>query len=179
MFETFPILHTLRLDLIEITTDHIDDLFKLYSDEQVTQFINQYPFKDRDEAVKKLEWYQQSYQKKMGVKWGIAFKGESSLMGTIGYHGFMKEDWATVGFDLLPMYWNKGYITETLAEVIRFGVESMKLNRIDASVMLGNTASERVLHKHHFVNQGVTRQWEIWNNSFKDLTIFSLIKEGV
>ena len=37
---SFPILRTKRLDLIEINQNHLTDMFKLFSDENVTEFYN-------------------------------------------------------------------------------------------------------------------------------------------
>ena len=44
--ETFPILHTGRLGLIEIKQSHLTDLYKLFSDENVTRFYNLLPFQN-------------------------------------------------------------------------------------------------------------------------------------
>lgn len=40
MFDTFPNLHTERLDLIEIKQDHLEDIFKLFGDTKVTEYYN-------------------------------------------------------------------------------------------------------------------------------------------
>ena len=49
---SFPILHTERLDLIEITQSHLPDLYELFGDENVTEFYNIKTLSKENEAQK-------------------------------------------------------------------------------------------------------------------------------
>lgn len=53
----FPILHTDRLDLIEIKQHHLGDLYQLYSNENVTRYYNVLPLKNEQEAQKYIDWF--------------------------------------------------------------------------------------------------------------------------
>lgn len=61
--------------------------------------------------------------------------------------------------------------------VIDFGFNNLEINRIEAEVMQGNIASEKVLVKLGFKNEGVLRQWMYWNGSYYDMTMFSLLRK--
>lgn len=52
---------------------------------------------------------------------------------------------------------------------------NLEINRIEAEVMQGNVASEAVLGKLGFKNEGVLRQWMYWNGNHYDMTMFSLL----
>lgn len=172
----FPLLHTDRLDLIEIKQHHLGDLYKLYSDEKVTRFYNLLPLKSEQEGQKVIDWYQTRFIDQLGIRWGIALKGKPNIIGTIGFNNFAKRHRANIGYDLQAEYWNCGYITEALRAVIDFGFKQLEINRIEAEVMQGNVISERVLDKLNFRNEGVLRQWMFWNEKHYDMTMFSLLK---
>jgi [ribosomal protein S5]-alanine N-acetyltransferase len=174
--ETFPLLNTRRLDLIEIKQSHLGDLYKLFSDENVTKFYNLLPLKNQQEAQKSIEWFQNRFREKSGIRWGIALKGQQNIIGTLGFNNFIKLHRANIGYDLQTEHWNNGYITEALQAVISFGFSQLRINRIEAEVMQGNLISEKVLNKLNFKNEGVLRAWLFWNEKHYDMTMYSLLK---
>ena len=98
------------------------------------------------------------------------------MVGTLGFNNFQKEHRANIGYDLQFNFWNKGIITETLREVIKFGFNELEINRIEAEVMQDNIASERVLIKLGFKMEGVLRDWMYWNEKHYHMTMFSLLR---
>ena len=174
--DTFPIVPTDRLDLVEITHRHLGDVYTLFSDENVTRFYNLLPLKNEQEAQKSIDWFQARFKEKLGIRWGIALKGHETIIGTIGFNTFTQRHRASIGYDLQTAHWNNGYITEALKAVIHFGFIQLELNRIEAEVMQGNTRSENVLGTLDFKNEGVLREWMFWNEQHYDMTMFSLLR---
>ena len=174
--DTFPILNTDRLDLVEIKQSHLGDLYKLFSDENVTRFYNLLPLLNEQEAQKSIDWFQSRFKEKLGVRWGIALKGHENIIGTIGFNNFAKRHRANIGYDLQTQHWNNGFITEALKTIINFGFNQLEINRIEAEVMQGNIISEKVLENLNFKNEGVLREWMFWNEKHYDMTMFSLLR---
>ncbi|WP_018342202.1 GNAT family N-acetyltransferase [Cytophaga aurantiaca] len=172
----FPTLHTDRLDLIEITQNHLSDLFTLFGDAQVVRFYNLLPFQNESEGQRLIDLFQTRFTNQTGIRWGIALKGTNNIIGTIGYNSYTTNHKATIGYDLQTLHWNKGYATEALQKVIEFGFEQLQVNRIEAEVMQGNIGSEKVLNKLNFKNEGILRDWMYWNEKHYDMTMFSLLK---
>ncbi|WP_116789058.1 GNAT family N-acetyltransferase [Flavobacterium psychrotrophum] len=54
---------------------------------------------------------------------------------------------AEVWYKLSPDVWGKGYATEALNTVIKFGFEVLNLHRIEAGCAVGNIASYKVMEK--------------------------------
>lgn len=177
MFETFPTLHTKRLDLVEIKQENLGDIFKLFGDQKVTQFYNIVTLTQENEAQKLIDWFQNRFTEKAGIRWGIALKDQRNIIGTIGFNNVIKNHRANIGFDLQAEFWNRGFITEALKTVIEFGFNELEINRIEAEVMLGNLASEKVLSKIGFKKEGILRQWMYWNDTHYDMTMFSLLRK--
>ncbi len=82
-----------------------------------------------------------------------------------------------VGYALSKDFWNKGYITEAFREVIRFGFERMRLNRVEATCKIPNTASERVMVKCGLEYEGIMRKKLFAKGSYHDLKLYSLLLE--
>ena len=69
-------------------------------------------------------------------------------------------------------------MTEALTAVLDFGFARIGLNRIEAYVMPGNTASIRLLEKLGFANEGLLAQYENWGGKgFVDLYMFGKTRE--
>ena len=54
---------------------------------------------------------------------------------------------AEVGYVLNPDFWGKGLAKEALMRLMVFGFAELRLHRITAKIMTGNTASKRVAEK--------------------------------
>lgn len=54
---------------------------------------------------------------------------------------------AEVWYKLHPNVWSKGYATEALNAIIKFGFETLNLHRIEAGCATGNVASYKVMEK--------------------------------
>ena len=172
----FPVLRTERLELVEIQQIHLHDIYMLFSDLKVTEFYNLLPLKKEQEGQKLLDWFCSRFNEGLGIRWGIALKGKSNIIGTIGFNNYTKKHRANIGYDLKSSYWNRGYMTEALQTVVEFGFNALEINRIEAEVMQGNIISEILLKKLNFRREGILRQWMQWNEQYYDMTMYSLLK---
>jgi len=174
--KTFPVLNTDRLELIEIGDDHLEDLYQIFGDPEVTKFYNLKTLTKDSEAQLVLDNFQSKYRSGIGIRWGIALKGEKTIMGTIGFNNFTKGHRASIGYDLKKKHWNKGFISEALKEIVLFGFNILEVNRIEAEVMPGNTYSEKALLKTGFGKEGLLREWMFWNGKHYDMIMFSILR---
>ena len=136
----YPALETDRLRFEVLTLEHAEEVFNLFSDPEVTRFMDIEPCKELKEAeVLILE-----HQEDIGVRWGIFDKANHLFLGTIGFH-YIRQSHdkiiAEVGYDLAKKFWGKGYMTEALKAVIDFGFLQMNLTTIDATVEPENMKS--------------------------------------
>ncbi len=172
----FPSLKTNRFDLVEINESHLENIFELYRDPKVTEFFDLIPLKSREEAKKEIDFYRKRFKDNIGIRWGIALKNQTEIIGTLGYNKIIKSHKGRIGYDLQSKYWGKGIMTEALEVIIDYGFDKLELNRIEAEVMQGNVGSEKLLAKLQFQKEGILKEWMYWNDNFHDITMFSLIK---
>ena len=178
---SFPVLETDRLTLNEISAADVDAIFELFSDDAVVQYYDLEPFREKSQAVSLIDHFCSRYDNETGIRWAIRLKETRKLIGTCGVNSWsapMKS--AVIGYDLKPTYWGNGFITEAVYCMLK-AIYSGELpcghvNRIQADTIPGNVASEKVLRKLGFKEEGIRRQAGFWKNKFHDLKCFGLIQ---
>jgi RimJ/RimL family protein N-acetyltransferase len=71
----------------------------------------------------------------------------------VGMCGLLKRDYlddADLGFAFLPRYTGKGYAYEIVKEIIRFGLQELRMEKISAIVLPENSSSVKLLEKAGF-----------------------------
>lgn len=101
---------------------------------------------------------QQAYSR-LHYVFGITDKVSNVFIGMIGLRlGKPKYRNAEVWYKFFPDHWGRGYATEALKELLRFGFNDLNLHRIEAGCAVENTGSIKVLEKAGMVREGRTRK---------------------
>ncbi|HVI43265.1 MAG TPA: GNAT family protein [Chitinophaga sp.] len=177
--DTFPTLHTARLNLTEITPGQAPELFRLFTDSRVTEYYNVVPLQEEKDIVPVIHRFHQRYKDKTAIRWGISLKNSPELIGTAGYNSYIRGHRGVIVYELAHEWWNKGLASEAIREVIQYGFHELALDRIEAEVMPGNAASEKVLEKNGFRFEGLLRHWMQWDSKFLDINMWSILKQDV
>lgn len=74
---------------------------------------------------------------------------------------------------------NRGYMTEAVEAVVKYGFETLGLHRIEANVMPRNARSLRVLEKCGFVNEGISRRYLRINGVWEDHVHMVLLNDAM
>ncbi|MCA9291790.1 MAG: GNAT family N-acetyltransferase [Phycisphaerales bacterium] len=95
-----------------------------------------------------------------GAGWIFAMttRDDEALVGAIDLRIEAEHARAELGYVVYTPFWNRGYATEAARAIIRFGFDTLALNRIDAHHFVTNPASGRVLEKAGMSFEGVLRQ---------------------
>ena len=64
----------------------------------------------------------------------------------------------TVGFTVGRPYWNRGYCTEALKQLVRFAFDELKLYRLEGDCDFDNPASGRIFEKAGFTKEGILEE---------------------
>lgn len=175
-FEEFPRFELERVILRRAEDSDSEDLYKLYSDEDVVKYIPFSAFASIQEAKDEMGWYTRIFAERSGMRWMIEDKQSGRVIGTCGFLEYEKEhNRAEIGYDLAPGFWGRGIMGEVINRVLEFGFAVLKLNRIEAKVEPDNLASARLLDKLGFVKEGVLRQHEFEKGRYVDLAVYSIL----
>lgn len=174
----FPTLETDRLILRELTKEDAEGIFACFSNEAVTRFYGQETLQEIEEAEQFIEFFSKNYHEKRGIRWGIERKGVQGIIGTIGFNAWLpKHKRAEIGYEIHPKYWRQGYTSEAVSEVLSYGFGVMELTRIGAIVFLENEASNKLLQKLGFHQEGILKKYMYQNGMAHDTYIYSRLKE--
>ena len=178
MFDTFPILETKRLILRALQPADSVSLFSVLGDHEVTRYYDDDVFMSISQAEEQIEAWSAGFRSRRCIRWGITLRERDEIIGTCGYYGFHRlHNRAGIGYELARPFWRNGIMTEALREIIRFGFDKVGLNRIQATVMMANEGSVKLLEGLGFHQEGVLRQYEKWGSKgYVDLLMFSLLR---
>ena len=94
------------------------------------------------------------FEEGRGVRWAICLKSDLGAPGATPIGTCSLLDWedepvskAELGYSLEPERWGRGYATEAIREIERFGFAVMGLDRIEALVWDRNERSIQVLER--------------------------------
>jgi len=173
----FPILETERLILRELTLEDTRSIFHCFSHKEVTRYYGQEPFTEFKQAEKLITLFSKNFTEKRGIRWGIERKGTKGIIGTVGFNVWSPtHKRAEIGYEIHPDYWRKGYTLEAVTKVISYGFNDMGLTRIGAVVFLENEASNQLLMKIGFQQEGIFRDYMYQNGEAYDTLIYSILK---
>jgi ribosomal-protein-alanine N-acetyltransferase len=177
-FSSFPALVTERLFLREMTPKDVNALLMLFGNPEVVKFIGMQPIKNIEQANEWLKWMGGFFAAKDGLRWGITLQdADATFVGSAGLHRWNKEaQYAKIGCDIAYKFWGNGYGQEAMREIIEFGWEQMKLNRIEAEIVSGNEGSVHVMEKLGFKREGLLRQRLLKGGKFYDVLIYSVLR---
>ncbi|MBL7817742.1 MAG: GNAT family N-acetyltransferase [Saprospiraceae bacterium] len=177
-FDIFPTMETERLMLRQITLSDASDMFEMRSDPSVMEYIPRPLAKTVEDAAALIQTMQEMMEKKEGLAWGISFKNETKLIGTVGFYRPKKEDYRVeVGYQLNRNYWQQGITYEAVVPILDFAFEKMNCHSIEAVIDPKNVASERLLLKCGFVKEAHFRESFFWQGEFLDTVIYGLLQK--
>ena len=99
--------------------------------------------------------------------WAMILKETQQLIGSVGIIPDPKRENPQVrmlGYWLNENYWGKGYMTEAVQGVLKYGFEKLKLSLITATCYPHNKRSQKVLKKNGFIYEGTLHQAELTYN---------------
>lgn len=173
----FPTLETERLILREITKEDTEGIFACFSNDEVTRYYGQETLQNLKQAEDFIEFFRKNYHDKRGIRWAIERKEDKGIIGTIGFNAWLpKHKRAEIGYELHPNHWRKGYTSEAVLAILTYGFDVMELTRVGAIVFKENEASQNLLTKIGFQEEGILKKYMYQNGVAHDTYVYSLLK---
>jgi [ribosomal protein S5]-alanine N-acetyltransferase len=165
----FPELNTHRIRLRAIEFYDTTKIYALYADARVMEQRGAPVHHRSDQAHELIFYWNQLLGNENGIRWGIEWKENQELIGTIGFKQIQQAHLrAEIGYELSPEYWNKGIMTEAGLAVLDYAFNELNLHSIEANISPDHIASQRVLEKWGFVQEALYREnyfYERWWDS--------------
>ena len=147
---------TERCYLREITTDDLDDLYALYAQPGITDYVE--PLYDRPQEEQYTRDYIECMYRFYGYGMWLVYDRESHAL--IGRAGFSHQDLGDeivleMGYIIGVPYQRQGYATEVCEKLLAFAREHLSdFGSVNCFVEPGNTASLALLRRLEFTSYG-------------------------
>ncbi len=175
IFTNIPTMETERLFLRRIRTTDLDDVNEYASDPEVPRYLLWHPHQSRRQTADYLKIVDKKYKRAEYFDWGIVFKEDGHLIGTVGFTSFdVANDVGEIGYVLNSKYWGRGIATEAVKAVITFGFEILKLNRVEAQLMPENEKSAALLQRCSLRFEGIRRSAMLIKGNYSDIAVYSI-----
>ena len=178
LFDDMPRLETPRLILRRLEMRDAPDLFDYSRDPQVAKHVLWDAQTSVSEARAYVRYMLRRYRAGEPASWGIEEKETGRVVGTIGYMWYQRDNNACeVGYLLARRRWNLGYMTEALAEVLRFSFEELGVHRVEAQHEVENAASGAVMRKCGMRKEGTLRGRLYNKGRYVDVDLYAMLRE--
>ena len=106
----------------------------------------------------------------------ITLRSDGSLIGGIGLGIVEKHSRGELAYWIGKPFWNNGYCTEAAQALVKYGFETIALNRIEALHMTRNPASGRVMQKIGLKHEGCHREHYLKSGIYEDMDFYGILK---
>lgn len=154
----------------------LDAYRRWLDDPRVTEFLEMGWRPMRDSDVE--EWWKLANAMSDAVVFAIVDAKRGAVVGTCGLYAI---SWTArrAQFNILigePRAWDKGFGTEALELLVRYGFDGLNLNSIQLGVNADNKRAIRSYQKAGFVIEGVRREFVYRNGRYYDSVMMSLLR---
>ncbi|KMY49548.1 GNAT family N-acetyltransferase [Peribacillus loiseleuriae] len=171
------LLRTERLYLRKMTEADSPCLFNIWSNPDVTKFMNIENFSDENQAKEMIDFLNELSAQNKAMRYTIIEAKTNQIIGSCGFNTLDYENIkAEIGYDLDSTFWGLGYGTEAVSCLLEYAFEHLNFIRIEAKVEPENLNSIRVLQKLGFTFEGTLRKSQKSKDRFIDLNIYSKLK---
>lgn len=181
--DKFPEIETSRLLLRKVGAKDIPKIIEYAGNVKIAEMTLNlpHPYQEKD-AIFWINSCNQGFNDKTQYTFCLADKDTNEFMGGMGLHITARFNRAEMGYWVAEPFWNKGYATEAMEAILKFGFEKIGLNKIYAVHLVENGASGKVMIKNGMIKEGELKehtkkgddyaslyQYRLTRNEYQDL----------
>lgn len=167
--EPWTVLETDRLIIRETTVRDVDEFYKIYSDPEMTRYMEGL-FDDPEDEKR----YQKDYIEKVygllgfGV-WTLVRKEDGRVIGRAGYSVRNGFDEPELGFLVGKEFQRQGYCMEALKAIMEYGRNVLQFDKVQTLVKAENAVSIHICERLGFIKtEDVDVEENIYGDGYND-----------
>lgn len=169
-------LTTQRLLLRPLRADDAAALFAIFSDARIMQYWSTPAWTEIATADETIARRQRGMAAGESLSFAIVRAEDQKLLGDCDlFHLDAQCRRAEVGYGLAYEAWGHGYMHEALLALIGYGFDELDLNRVEADIDPGNSASAKSLTRLGFTQEGLLRERWIVGGEKSDSAMYGLL----
>ena len=128
---------------------------------------------------RRLRSYEAEWQRGTGYSFLLFRAEDDALLGGITLSNVRRgvAQCASLGYWVGACFARQGYMTEGLLAILDFAFERLALHRIEAACLPDNEASQALLRKIGFSEEGYSRQFLRINGRWQDHRLFAVLQD--
>lgn len=146
--------------------------------ENVTKYMTWPPYTDVSDVLQYINSIISTYESNDTYYWVIELKEISQPVGCISA---VSANWdiglVHIGYCIGEKWWHKGITSEAFAEVIRFFMEEIGVNKVESRHDPRNVNSGKVMQKCGLKYEGTLRRSDFNNQGICDSAYYGLLRE--
>jgi ribosomal-protein-alanine N-acetyltransferase len=176
-FNEFPVIDLGDIILREIDESDARDYFHYMDMPEMEGFLT----KDNrpgsiKEAKEEVIYWGSLFLQKRSIYWGIALKETNELIGTAGFNLIsFQNSRAEISYDLSPEHWGKGFMLKSINGILKFADDALEIVRIQATVIIDNERSLKLLERTGFKREGLLEKYEVVEGEHKDYYMYGRV----
>ena len=123
------------------------------------------------------KWFESLFTDQSNIMFAIKKKGDVEIIGCCGLTYInWKEGHGEISIYIGEEKWQeKGYATDALQLLLKYGFGELRLHRIYAIIFEYNEASIKFFEKNGFVFEGRHREARFWDGKFHDELVYGML----
>lgn len=163
-----------RLLLRKMSISDTAELFSIWSDSDVTKYMNIESFNHVDQVKEMIQLFDKLSEKNEAIRYSIIELESNKIIGTCGFNYLdFNNAKGEIGYDLNKAFWGQGFAKEAITYLIKYAFNDLCINRIEAKIEPENTSSIKLIEKLNFTYEGTLRQSEKSKGRYIDLKLYS------
>ena len=126
---------------------------------------------------RRLRRYARDVRDDRGIAFFVFRKADAALVGGITLSNIRRgvTQSCSVGYWIGERFARQGYMSDALGTIVQFVFDGVRLHRLEAACVPSNAASQSLLLKNGFVEEGLARKYLCINGTWRDHTLFALL----
>lgn len=177
IFSNMPTLYTERLSLRAMHVIDAEDMFDYARRPEVTEYLLWSEHQDITFTRDYLHYIGRRYALGDFYDWAIIDRESRKMIGTCGFTRIdTANNSAEIGYVLNPDFHRRGFGSEAVRRILKFGFEELGLNRIEARFMQGNEASLALMMSVGMTFEGYMRDLVFVKGSYRTVGVSSILR---
>lgn len=134
---------------------------------------------DRNTYRRRIRYYYRDARQDLGYAFFLFRTSDNALIGGLTLSNIRRgvSQTCSLGYWVGAPYARQGYMTRGVRAVTWFVFEVLRLHRLEAACLPGNTASAALLTRSGFQYEGMARRYLKINGTWQDHWLFALLAE--
>ena len=177
-------IETQRLILNDLKHEDTEAIFSIFSNDAVLEFYDVKKFTSVHQAYDLIDKMHERFRNRQGYRYAIRLKC-GKLIGSFGVNRLIQiegQHGVVIGYDLHPDFWQQGYMSEVLSQMLLDLKENLlftqKISFVVAEVYAENDKSIQLLVKYGFQQVEINiSEHSCFNVDMTSRLIFKLLLE--